>query len=572
METGEEVFRHASIASMFLDRVRTDPDKPALCSKAQGASDFIWVTWADLLRDVYASVVLYERLEAFQPGDRVVQIRDNSRQWITFDLATMFLKWWHVPLSSHLSNDQVVAIARHCKPAMIVANPKAIHQHLLALHDDSVCWTVVDDESDDPLADPAASLDEVVRATSIDEMLSFLQAKVDALNPDDVCSLVYTSGTTGTPKGVMLSHRNLAFDASSVVHAYQEKPADKRLSFLPFSHLYARTCDVYTWIARGSQLVLAKSRDTILADCQATQPTLINGVPYFYQKVAEGLKAKGMLDIDNSLRSALGGEIRMCASGGAPLTTWTIHEYQKQSITILEGYGLTESSPVITVSTENAHRTGSVGKPIHGVEIRVTKDGEVETRGPHVMQGYYDDEAATNEIMDGEWLRTGDLGQIDDDGFLWITGRQKEMLVLSTGRKINPSTLELAISSDPLVAQVVVCGEGEKCLSALIVPQPEQLRARIKEARLWVFSKRQALAHPRVRAWYREVIDRQLADRADFEQIGHFTILGQGFTPETGEMTPKLSLRRNTIAENYRGLIQQMYKPRKVSWFPWQKR
>ncbi len=572
METGEEVFRHASIASMFLDRVRTDSDKPALCSKAQDASDFIWVTWADLLRDVYASVVLYERLEAFQPGDRVVQIRDNSRQWITFDLATMFLKWWHVTLSSHLSNDQVVAIARHCKPAMIIANPKAIRQHLLALHHDSVCWTVVDDESDDPLADPAASLDEVVRATSIDEMLSFLQEKVDALNPDDVCSLVYTSGTTGTPKGVMLSHRNLAFDASAVVHAYQEKPADKRLSFLPFSHLYARTCDVYTWIARGSQLVLAKSRDTILADCQATQPTLINGVPYFYQKVAEGLKANGMLDIDNSLRNALGGEIRMCASGGAPLTTWTIDEYKKQSITILEGYGLTESSPVITVSTENAHRRGSVGKPIHGVEIRVTKDGEVETRGPHVMKGYYDDEVATNEIMDGLWLRTGDLGQIDDDGFLWITGRQKEMLVLSTGRKVNPSTLELAISSDPLVAQVVVCGEGEKCLSALIVPQPEQLRARIKEARLWVFSKRQALAHPRVRAWYREVIDRQLADRADFEQIGHFTILGQGFTPETGEMTPKLSLRRNTIAENYRGLIQQMYKPRKVSWFPWQRR
>ncbi|MEW4452818.1 AMP-dependent synthetase/ligase [Bremerella sp. JC817] len=555
MDTREELAENSSIAAMFLHRVRAGRHRPALWYRESADAPFQSATWEDLLHDVYAIVRSSEEAGLYVAGDRAVQIRDNSREWITFDLAMMMLGVWHVALNTHLALDQMVSAIQHCEPKSIVVATPQLRDRLAA-----ICGEI-------PITLSSLSNDDASQV-STDEVLQHLEERVAGIDPNSTCTLVYTSGTTGQPKGVMLSHRNLAFDAQATVHAYDEKPVDKRLSFLPFSHLYARTCDVYTWIARGSQLVLAFSRETILGDCQATTPTLINGVPYFYQKVVEGLKLSGKLDERGSLKKAFGGEIRMCASGGAPLAKWVIDAFEKQQVSLLEGYGLTESSPVITVSTEGAHRPGSVGKPLKGVEVRATEAGEIETRGPHVMQGYYQNDEATRQIMDGEWLRTGDLGLIDDEGFLWITGRQKEILLLSTGRNVNPEALEIAIGSDPLVAQVMVCGEGRKCLSALIVPNPDLLRQRIQEARLWVFSKQQALEHPTVRQWFRDILDCQLANRSDYEQVGPFTILGQGFTPASGELTPKLSLRRCEILKNYDAIIQQMYEPAQVS-RPW---
>lgn len=564
MDTGEEIQQTDSIAAIFCERVRVDLKSPALWTRTADTS-YQATTWEALLLEVAATVTALEQQGVAQ-ASRVVQLSENRREWIVLDLALQFLGAWHVPISTHASPSQIRQILEHCDPAMIVVESTLQDGWIaqgVAQSVPTICYE--DDGKSSSLVMSQLADEPTLTAT---HALADLQQRAQRINPDDVCSLVYTSGTTGPPKGVMLTHRNLAFDALAVVHAYEEKPADKRLSFLPFSHLYARTCDVYTWIARGSQLALANSRETILADCQAVQPTLINGVPYFYQKVVEGLKAKGKLDTPGALQTALGGEVRMCASGGAPLAGWVIAAFEKQGLSLLEGYGMTESSPVISVSTEGAHRAGSVGKQLDGIEVRISEQGELETRGPHVMKGYYQDEDATRQVMDGDWLRTGDIGLIDDEGFLWITGRQKEMLVLSTGRKVNPAALELAIGSDPLVAQVVVCGEGRKCLSALIVPDPEQLRRRIKEARLWVFSKRQALQHPTVRGWYRDALDCQLANRADYEQVGPFTILGQGFTPTTGEMTAKLSLRRDAIVKNYHDTIEQMYKPPEVS-RPW---
>ncbi|QDU77169.1 Long-chain-fatty-acid--CoA ligase FadD15 [Bremerella volcania] len=564
MDTGGEIQQTDSIAAIFLERVRTDLKSPALWTRTANTA-YQSSTWEGLLLEV-ASTAAALAEQGVTQGTRVVQLSENRREWITLDLALQFLGAWHVPISTHASPSQIRQILEHCDPAMIVVESTHKDGWIAKQAADCVKTLAYDDDG----LWPSRTLSDLVAIlpTTVELALADLQHRAEQINPDDVCSLVYTSGTTGPPKGVMLTHRNLAFNAMAVVHAYEEKPADKRLSFLPFSHLYARTCDVYTWMARGSQLALAHSRETILADCQAIKPTLINGVPYFYQKVVEGLKANGKLDMPGALQTALGGEVRMCASGGAPLAGWVIEAFAKQGLSLLEGYGMTEASPVISVSTEGAHRAGSVGKKLEGIEVRISEQGELETRGPHVMKGYYQDEAATQQVMDGDWLRTGDIGMIDDEGFLWITGRHKEMLVLSTGRKVNPDALELAIVSDPLVAQVVVCGEGRKCLSALIVPDPNQLRQRIKEARLWVFSKRQALQHPAVRAWYRDVLDCQLANRADYEQVGPFTILGQGFTPATGEMTTKLSLRRDAIMKNHHFAIEQMYKPPEVS-PPW---
>jgi len=564
MDTGAEIQQTDSIAAIFLERASADLKLPTLWTRTAD-TPYQSATWEQLLVEVASTAAALQK-QGVTHGTRVVQLSDNRRGWITLDLALQFLGAWHVPISTHASPTQIRQILDHCDPAVIVVESTLKDGWIAQGVSDSVTTICHDHDGKSPALSMAQLLAEF--PTTPEDALADLEVRLRRINPDDVCSLVYTSGTTGPPKGVMLSHRNMAFDAMAIVHAYEEKPADKRLSFLPFSHLYARTCDVYTWIARGSQLALAHSRETILADCQAFQPSLINGVPYFYQKVVEGLKAKGKLDAPGTLQKAFGGDVRMCASGGAPLAGWVIEAFNRQGLSLLEGYGMTEASPVITVSTEGAHRVGSVGQKLNGIEIRISDQGELETRGLHVMKGYYQDDDATRQVMDGGWLRTGDLGLIDEEGFVWITGRQKEMLVLSTGRKVNPAALELAIGSDPLVAQVIVCGEGRKCLSALVVPDPDQIRQRIKEARLWVFSKRQALQHPVVRGWYRDILDCQLANRADYEQIGPFTILGQGFTPATGEMTAKLSLRREAIVKNYHDTIEQMYNPPEVS-RPW---
>lgn len=557
MDSQRQTGHHDSIAGLFLHRVEADGAKDALWYRPSlDEAAFDVSTWDDLLRDVWYTVRVLEEY-GVKPKSRVSHYGNNSRGWIVIDLALHLLGAWHVPVSLHTSQETLKAIRTNCEPDFeiipqkgTVFGPTAVVRAspLKSLSLESLIANVPDSTREDMLAD--------------------LQQRQAQLESDAICTLVYTSGTTGGPKGVMLTHRNLASNAMALIDTYQEKPADRRLSFLPFSHLYARTADLYTWIARGSQLVLAASRETILADCQATKPSLINGVPYFYQKVIEGLERAGKLNTPGTLREIFGGEIRMCSSGGAPLAKFVIDAFAKQKILLLEGYGLTETSPVITVSTEDAQRSGSVGRALPGIEIRISEQGEIETRGPHVMVGYYRDNDATRQIMNGDWLRTGDLGLIDDDGFLWITGRQKELLVLSTGRKVSPSALEVAISSDPLVAQVVVCGEGQKCLSAIIVPEPGELRRRIKDAKLWIFSKRQALNHPIVRQWFRDAIDCRLANRADYEQVGPFLVLGQGFTPESGEMTSKLSLRRDTILRNYHDEIRQMYMPDEVS-KPW---
>lgn len=551
-----------SMAELFVRRVRADRQAEALWTRSADTA-FQVATWEELLHDVAAMVQTLER-RGIAPGDRVVHLGENSRGWIILDLALAFIRAWHVPISTHIAPDQLREILAHCGPALAVVDDQATSDRLTQ-HGLAPAKVL----TRDALAGRLAEADETSQES--DSLLATLQARAEAIAPDDVGTLVYTSGTTGTPKGVMLTHRNLASNALALVHAYEEKPADRRLNFLPFSHLYARTCDLYTWIARGSQLVLAQSRETILADCQATRPTLLNGVPYFFQKVLEGLQKAGKLDTPGALCEALGGGVRMCSSGGAPLPLWVLEAFAKQDLLLCEGYGLTEASPVITVSTEEARRPGSVGRALPGVEVRVSQEGELETRGPHVMLGYYRDDEATAAVMDNGWLRTGDLATIDEDGFVWITGRQKELMVLSTGRKVSPSALELAIAADPLVAQVVVCGEGQKCLSALIVPEPSELRRRIKETRLWVFSKRQALAHPAVRGWFRELLDRRLSGRADYEQIGPFSIMGRGFTPESGEMTPKLSLRRDLIVKNEADRIRKMYAPGKVSGTWWRK-
>jgi long-chain acyl-CoA synthetase len=305
-------------------------------------------------------------------------------------------------------------------------------------------------------------------------------------------------------------------------------------------------------------MALAESRDTLLADCAAVQPTVMNGVPYFYDKVYRWLRDQGQADKPGALRAALGGQMRYCCSGGAALADHVAEFFQQQGIPLVQGYGLTESSPVITVCRAAANRIGSVGRAIAGVEVRIADDGEILTRGPHVMLGYWNQPAATAEAIRDGWLVTGDVGALED-GFLRITGRKKELLVTAGGKNVAPAWLEGLLAEDPLIAQTMIVGDGRNYLAALIVPDPLALAAEIRARGIQLGSAAEALVHPAVQELYAERIKRRLGDTARCEQVGRFTLLPRGFSIELGELTPTLKLRRGVISRNFSREIEAMY-------------
>ncbi len=374
--------------------------------------------------------------------------------------------------------------------------------------------------------------------------------------PDEapLATVVSTSGTSGKTRTVLLTQRNLALNAYTLSETNDGNPDELRLSFLPFSHLYARTCDLYTWILRGSRLVLSESRATLYRDCQLVRPMVMNGVPYFFQKTIDLADAQGV-----SLRELLGGEIQRCYCGGAPLSQSVVDCFAKEDIPLYSGYGLTEASPVVTANTPEHNKIGTVGRPLPGVEIRMAEDGEVLVRGPNVMLGYWQDEKATAETIREGWLHTGDRGRLDADGFLTITGRKKDLIVLATGKNVDPSHVEALLSASPWIEQVAVVGEGQKGLGAIIVPNSDRLRAEIRRRRLWVWSKKRAVSHPKIRELFRHEISKVLAEAAHEEQIHHFTIIGRAFSAERGEITFKLSLRRAAIGRNFTREIRTMF-------------
>jgi long-chain acyl-CoA synthetase len=365
----------------------------------------------------------------------------------------------------------------------------------------------------------------------------------------------------------MLSHWNLASNAIATDGLFLPGESDVKLCWLPLSHIFARTADLYCWIVRGSEMVLAESRETILANCQQFQPTIINGVPYFFDKVHRHVVSQGGSDDEQTgrLQAAFGGRLKFACSGGAPLADATAEYYHRHGVPLLQGYGLTESSPVISVSTPRAHKTGSVGQPLNGVEVEIAADGEVLTRGPLVMLGYWKQPKATAETVDADgWLHTGDMGRLDEEGFLWITGRKKELIVTAAGKNIAPAYLERLMCEDPLILQALVVGDRRNFLAALIVPNPDALGSEIAARGIGVTSREEALVHPQVLALYRERIDARLAGVSHCEQIGQFRLLGRGFTIELDELTPTLKLRRSVIGQHFAAEIEGMYADGRV--------
>ncbi len=523
-----------TIPQIFAATVACASAQPALGTINQG--QLSWRTWAEIDADVQKLACTLSSA-GVGPGQPVAQISENRYEWILADLAILSLGAVHVPMHMTLSVKQIIAQLADCRAEVLFLSDKA------------------------PTG-IAKQLAPELKIIGFDSRHASQEAGSAATNylgpqPHDLATILYTSGTTGRPRGVMLTHNNLVSNAIATAEAVGSTSDETRLCFLPLSHIYARTCDLTTWLNRGTRLVLAESRETIVRDCQIAQPTVINGVPYFYQKIAEHIQAADQVDQPGAIHELLGSRIKRCFCGGAAVAPEVEALFESQSLPLLSGYGLTEASPVVSASSRENTTPGTVGRPLFNLEVKIA-DGEILVRGPSVMRGYWQDEPATQEALADGWLRTGDLGEFEADGNLRIVGRKKEIIVLSTGKNVSPTIVEQRLTGSPLIEYACVMGDGQKCLAALIVPNPDAIKSAIRRQRLWVWSRRRAVTHPRIRELYRKEIDRLLGGSSREEQIGPFEILDRAFCVECGELTPKLSLCRAQIVKNFSARIERM--------------
>jgi long-chain acyl-CoA synthetase len=433
----------------------------------------------------------------------------------------------------------------------------------------------------------------------------------DALlvKPDDIATIIYTSGTTGEPKGVMLSHDNIFSNVEASRKAIPFDGKDTGLSFLPLSHIFERMAGHYLMFATGTSIAYAESIDTVAANMAEVRPTLVLSVPRLYEKMYARILetaltggflkkkiffwARGVADrwateklsgkepggllakqyaiaqklVFSKLKARTGGRLRYFVSGGAPLSADINKFFYAAGLEILEGYGLTETSPVIAVNTPENFQIGTVGKAIDGVEIKIAGDGEILTRGPHVMKGYYNKPDATREAIDSDgWFHTGDIGVLDN-GFLAITDRKKDIIVTAGGKNIAPQPLENKVKTNKYVAQAVMLGDKRKFPSMLIVPNFDQLeRWATKNNIIWT-DRAQLLRMPTIQAKIEREVNKELAGTAHFEMPKKIGLLEHDFSIERGELTPTQKVKRRAIDKHYKALIDSLYEEAERSGF-----
>lgn len=496
-----------------------------------------------------------------KPGDRVAILSYNRPEWAVADFAILTAGAVVVPIYTTLPRDSVAYILKDSGARVAFVEDAAQAEKVSGLDH------VIGFHGAGPgLLSFGECLNRGMSATEQEH-----RRRADAVKPDDLATVIYTSGTTGIPKGVMLSHANIASNVEAVTKILQLGPDDLALSFLPLSHIFERMVD-YVYFYRGASIAYAASIDAVADDLTFFKPTIIASVPRFlekvYQRVHKGVAAapesrrrlfenamkaaseppggfwrsakRAWYDmlVHSKIRARLGGRLRVVISGGAALAPEIALFFGRIGIPVLQGYGLTETSPVITMNGESVNRAGTVGKPIPGVEVKLADDGEILTRGPHVMRGYYNKPDETAQVLRDGWFATGDIGAFDADGFLRITDRKKDLFKTSGGKYICPQPIENRLKEDPLISQAVVVGDGRKYAVALIVANRGETDVR-----------------PRVEA----VVARVNETLAPYETIKKFALLESEFTIESGELTPTLKVRRRLIEERHRSIIDSLY-------------
>jgi long-chain acyl-CoA synthetase len=591
-----------TVCDIFYHSVDTFRKAEHLKYKKDGA----WrVISSEELRTAVEEVSMGLRALGVEKGDKVAILSENRPEWAIADLATLAIGAADAPVYSTLTPAQVLYILNDSESKVVfVSNatqaakvaevrPQAKHlQHVIRMDAAPIEGTLHFDE---------------VRAKGREALAldkDAVRKRVAEVKPEDLATLIYTSGTTGDPKGVMLTHSNLVSNVLGAAKAFPTLgPDDVCLSFLPLCHSFERTSGHNLMLFGGATIAYAESVEKVPENMGEVRPTIMGSVPRLYEKMYARVNEKVANDsplrqkmfrwaisvgreafrhrvertepgavlklklaladklVFSKIKARTGGRLRLFISGGAPLAREIAEFFGAAGLLICEGYGLTETSPVITCNRPDWIKPGTVGLPLDGVEVKIAPDGEILARGPNIMRGYFKKAEATAEAIDKDgWFHTGDIGVLDKDGFLTITDRKKDILVTSGGKNIAPQPIENTIKTNKYFAEVVMIGNNRNFPAALVVPNFEPLEKWAKEKGIGAGSREDLVRKPEVMAFYQKLVTDLTPDLAQFEKIKKITLIASEFTIEAGELTPTLKVKRRVVEAKYKDVIDRMYQ------------
>lgn len=589
-----------SLASLFVQAAEENQHLSALRFRKNNQWHTVhWHEWRQMVRDTALGL----HALGISCGDKIAILSENSPEWTFADLGALSLGAVTVPIYPTASPQDIAYVLRHAEVKILFVSNS---QHLERLNENlkdilGNFRIILFQENTGSGCENLAFLQELGRKTFPQAEEVFINL-VDQVSPESLASLIYTSGTTGPPKGVMLTHKNFVSNYESCKKRIQVSSEDVALSFLPLCHVFERLAGYYFMAFQGAQIAYAESMQTLARDFVEVKPTVAASVPRVYEKIYAAImetlsqKPKSIQNLFHwavslgkkcsekklkrqslslwekiqwkiadqlvfkKIKGRFGGQVRLFISGGAPLSKELAEFFYAIGVLILEGYGLTETSPVISVNTADHLKFGSVGQPLPGVQVKIAEDDEILTKSDSVMKGYFKDEESTKKVIQAGWLHTGDIGYLSQDGFLVITDRKKDIIVNAGGKNISPQNIEKAILADPLFAQVVIIGDKRPFLTALILLQRSGLEKLCVEMGLGSPGWEKALEDPRIYEAVNKRLQTLTCSFAQYEKIQYFAFLPEELSIASGELTPTLKVKRRFVMQKYHGLIDKLYQ------------
>jgi long-subunit acyl-CoA synthetase (AMP-forming) len=584
------------IPRVFEDAARERGDADAMRYKRDG--EWLPISWNGYREAVWQAAGGFIKL-GLEPGQGVAILGFNRPEWFIADIGAFFNDTATTEIYTTCTPEQCQYVAHHCEAAVIVVENAAHLEKILSVRDQLPhlrAIVMMEGESAEPGVHGWQELLEMGAGIAEAE----IEARIDAQRPEDPATLIYTSGTTGPPKAVMLSHTNLVWTAARVLEFLELEPGDQFLSYLPLSHIAEQMVSLHGPLHIGGCSWFAESIEQLAANLREVRPHIFFGVPRVWEKMQAAIEAAGAQSpplkkkiaawargvgkragyadqrgeaepllapladklVFSKVRQKLGFDrARVCACSAAPITLDTLEFFLSLGIPILEVYGMSEVTGPGTMSLRSRYKTGRAGFAIPGTELALAEDGEILMRGPHVFLGYYKDEAATQETLDDDgWIHSGDIGELDEDGFLKVTDRKKELIITSGGKNVAPAPIEAKLKSIGGVAAAVVIGDSRKYLGALLTLDPDLLPKLAAAAGSPAADLATAADCDQLRDHLEAEVEAVNKTLASYETIKRFTLLSTQFTPESGELTPTMKLRRRVIYKRYAGEIDGLYE------------
>jgi len=523
------------------------------------------------------------------PGDRIAILSENRYEWVAADFASLLLGAVVVPIYTTLTAEQIAYLLRDSRPRVIFVSREQHLARVRSIREHTSLERIV--VMDHVASENAVRMSAMAQSSSGSPVESIARV----MQPNDPATIIYTSGTTGVPKGVMLTHGNMASNIDAFLDPFSFRMGMRCVSFLPLSHVTARSVDMGL-LYRGVTLAHVPAVDQVAQSLLEIRPDILLSVPRVYEKVHAQVELRAhsfpkrqiyrwalrigrryrdqtlagwmprsapwkLADrlVFSKIRDGIGGRVSIFISGGAPLGRQLAEWYADVGIRIHEGYGLTETSPVIAVNTPAAHRIGSVGKPLANVEVRIADDGEILVRGPSVFRAYWNKPDETREAFVDGWFKTGDIGRLDEDGFLYVTDRKKDLIKTSGGKFIAPQPIENALKHNPMIAEAVVVGDKRKFPAVLIFPNFAALAERMQNNGVRNSSREQLLGLDSVHALYGDLVLQLNTTLAHFEQLKEFRLISEELSSATDTLTASLKVRRRAVEERFRAVIDEIY-------------